>query len=224
MEFVTNIIAAEDEESSFVGESSCPLDEWSGIDAPGPDTPKLAVLHSVLTGDLLQSSLDLYEPVYVSENGTAVLRIADELFEKLITEGQAPETLIIACSDSRIDPAILTNAEPGELFSVRNVAALVPAYDADGHAHGTSAAIDYAVGVLKVKNIIVLGHALCGGMTLEMQAEIGPGLDGPGLIVLYEFGDDAVFDEPIAIVGLAQRAARIAKGVRDDDLDGLDGG
>ena len=84
MEFVTNIIAAEDEESSFVGESSCPLDEWSGIDAPGLDTPKLAVLHSVLTGDLLQSSLDLYEPVYVSENGTAVLRIADELFEKLL--------------------------------------------------------------------------------------------------------------------------------------------
>ena len=84
MEFVTNIVAAEDEESSFVGESSCPLDEWSGIDAPGLDTPKLAVLHSVLTGEVLQSALDLYEPVYVSENGTAVLRIADELFEKLI--------------------------------------------------------------------------------------------------------------------------------------------
>lgn len=87
-----------------------------------------------------------------------------ELFEKLITEGQAPETLFVACSDSRIDPAILTNAEPGDLFSVRNVAALVPYYDSDGHAHGTSAAIEYAVSTLKVKHIVVLGHALCGGM------------------------------------------------------------
>lgn len=87
-----------------------------------------------------------------------------ELFEKLVTEGQSPETLVIACSDSRIDPAILTQSKPGDLFSVRNVAAMVPAYDCDGHAHGTSAAIEYAVTALKVKHIIVLGHALCGGI------------------------------------------------------------
>jgi len=89
---------------------------------------------------------------------------SSDLFEKLITEGQAPEVLVIACSDSRLDPAILTNSAPGDIFSVRNIAAMVPAYDDDGHAHGTSAAIEYAVSVLKVKYIIVMGHALCGGV------------------------------------------------------------
>jgi carbonic anhydrase len=87
-----------------------------------------------------------------------------ELFEKLILEGQSPETLFIACSDSRIDPGIVTNAAPGDIFSIRNVAALVPAYKPDGKEHGTSAAIEYAVDVLKVKSIIVMGHALCGGI------------------------------------------------------------
>ena len=83
MEIVTNIVAAEEEEYSSVGESACPLDEWSGIDAPGLDTVKVATLHCLLTGDSLQLALDLYEPVYVAENETVVLRIADELLEKL---------------------------------------------------------------------------------------------------------------------------------------------
>lgn len=87
-----------------------------------------------------------------------------DLFEKLVTDGQSPEALVIACSDSRLDPAILTNAAPGDIFTVRNIAAMVPDFDEDGHAHGTSAAVEYAVGVLKVKHIIVLGHALCGGI------------------------------------------------------------
>jgi carbonic anhydrase len=87
-----------------------------------------------------------------------------ELFEKLILDGQSPETLFIACSDSRIDPGIVTSAAPGDIFSIRNVAALVPAYKPDGKEHGTSAAIEYAVDVLKVKSIIVMGHALCGGI------------------------------------------------------------
>jgi carbonic anhydrase len=87
-----------------------------------------------------------------------------ELFEKLILDGQSPETLFIACSDSRIDPGIVTNAAPGDIFSIRNVAALVPAYKPDGKEHGTSAAIEYAVDVLKVKSIVVMGHALCGGI------------------------------------------------------------
>ena len=83
MEFMTNIVAAEEDEYTAIGESSCPLDEWSGIEAPGLDTVKVAILHSLLTGDPLQMTLDLYEPVYVTESETVVLRIAEELLDKL---------------------------------------------------------------------------------------------------------------------------------------------
>ena len=83
MEFMTNIVAAEEDEYTAIGESSCPLDEWSGIEAPGLDTVKVAILHCLLTGDPLQMALDLYEPVYVSESETVVLRFAEELLEKL---------------------------------------------------------------------------------------------------------------------------------------------
>jgi hypothetical protein len=83
MDFMTNIVAAEEDEYTAIGESTCPLDEWSGIEAPGLDTVKVAILHCLLTGDPLQMALDLYEPVYVSESETLVLRIAEELLEKL---------------------------------------------------------------------------------------------------------------------------------------------
>jgi carbonic anhydrase len=88
------------------------------------------------------------------------------LFEELITKGQRPQTAIIACSDSRVDPAIITNAKPGDLFVIRNVANLVPPYEDEklGY-HGTSAALEFAVCGLGVKNIIVFGHSLCGGMS-----------------------------------------------------------
>ena len=85
MEFVTRIVAAEEEEYPDIGESANPLEEWSGIDASGLDTVKIATLHSMLTGDLLQDSLDLYEPIYVAESETIVLRIAAELLEILAT-------------------------------------------------------------------------------------------------------------------------------------------
>ena len=85
-------------------------------------------------------------------------------YETLAREGQAPETLVIACSDSRVDPSTVFGAAPGELFVVRNVAALVPPYQPDAGYHGTSAALEFAVRVLKVKRIVVLGHAQCGGV------------------------------------------------------------
>lgn len=86
------------------------------------------------------------------------------LFERLAARGQRPQTLIIACSDSRVDPSMIFDAGPGELFVVRNVANLVPPYTTPDHDHhGTSAAIEFAVRVLEVKEIVVLGHALCGG-------------------------------------------------------------
>ncbi|MBL0206833.1 MAG: hypothetical protein IPP84_02370 [Propionivibrio sp.] len=85
MEMMTNIVAAEEDEYSAVGESSNPLDEWSGIEAPGLDSIKIATLHSLLTSDPLQVALDRYEPVYVAENEILVLRLADEMLEKLAT-------------------------------------------------------------------------------------------------------------------------------------------
>lgn len=85
--------------------------------------------------------------------------------------GQAPKTLVIACSDSRVDPAILTGAEPGEIFVVRNVANLVPPFETTGQYHGVSSAIEFAVTGLKVQNLIVLGHRQCGGIQALMQSE-----------------------------------------------------
>jgi len=87
-----------------------------------------------------------------------------EPLRRLVDTGQRPEILVIACSDSRVDPAILTDAEPGDLFVVRNVANLVPPYVADGTSRGTSAAIEFAVRDLGVKHVIVLGHSRCGGI------------------------------------------------------------
>lgn len=96
---------------------------------------------------------------------------------QLVTEGQHPEILMIGCSDSRVDPALLTQAEPGELFVVRNVANLVPPYQPDGSYHGTSAAIEYAVRVLGVSHVIVLGHAQCGGIQGLIRLRTGQKTD-----------------------------------------------
>ncbi len=89
------------------------------------------------------------------------------LYQRLGT-GQSPKTLIIGCSDSRVDPAIITSASPGELFIVRNVANLVPPFEHGGGVHGISAAIEFAVVNLAVENIIILGHRQCGGIRALM--------------------------------------------------------
>lgn len=79
-------------------------------------------------------------------------------------EGQPAKTMMVACCDSRSDPAIVTDCDPGDLFIVRNVANLVPPCEEAGQYHGTSAALEYAVNSLEVENIIVMGHANCGGI------------------------------------------------------------
>ncbi len=93
-----------------------------------------------------------------------VLPTKTERFAELAT-GQSPHTLVIACADSRVDPSLLLQAEPGELFVVRNAGNIVPALDADGSSEdGTAASIEYAVAVLGVPHIVVLGHSGCGAM------------------------------------------------------------
>ncbi len=85
-------------------------------------------------------------------------------YESLAAEGQRPHTLVVACSDSRADPALIFDAAPGQLFVVRNVANLVPPYEPDAHLHGVSAALEFGVKVLEVSRIVVMGHAHCGGV------------------------------------------------------------
>lgn len=92
------------------------------------------------------------------------------IYHRLSSIGQTPKTLLIGCSDSRVDPAIMTGASPGELFVVRNVANLVPPCEpATVGFHGTSSAIEFAVMDLKVENVIILGHSQCGGIRALMQ-------------------------------------------------------
>jgi carbonic anhydrase len=88
------------------------------------------------------------------------------LMQSLATEGQRPEVMVVACSDSRVDPAILTCSQPGDLFIVRNVAAIVPPYDPKRTPQGTSSAIEFGVRGLEVRHVVVIGHAQCGGMRL----------------------------------------------------------
>jgi len=96
-------------------------------------------------------------------------REARDLFSRL-RDGQQPATMIIACADSRADPAMIFDAAPGELFTVRNVAALVPPYEEGGGLHGVSAALEFAVTALEVKQIVVMGHGGCGGIAASLAA------------------------------------------------------
>jgi carbonic anhydrase len=98
-------------------------------------------------------------------------------FRELSEKGQFPEVMVIGCCDSRVSPEVIFDASPGELFVVRNIANLVPPYQPDGNAHGVSAALEYAVQVLKVKHIVVLGHAQCGGIRafVDKTAPLSPG-------------------------------------------------
>jgi carbonic anhydrase len=90
-------------------------------------------------------------------------------FEELSRFGQNPRALVIACSDSRTDPQMVFNAVPGELFVIRNIANLVPPYEPDEHPHGVSSAIEFAVRALRVRAIVVMGHAMCGGIKALLE-------------------------------------------------------
>lgn len=100
-----------------------------------------------------------------------------ERLEKLALE-QSPEVAMVSCCDSRVDPGVLFDVEPGDIFVIRNVANLVPPFETKGDYHGTSAALEFAVTGLKVKQIIVLGHANCGGIRALMDNDSPVKSDG----------------------------------------------
>lgn len=91
------------------------------------------------------------------------------MFEGLADLGQQPRAMVVSCADSRVDPGMIFDAGPGELFVVRNVANLVPPYTPDSGYHGTSAALEFGVRVLEVTELLVMGHGLCGGVRAMLQ-------------------------------------------------------
>ncbi|CAN5201392.1 carbonic anhydrase [soil metagenome] len=121
-----------------------------------------------------------------------------------LRDGQTPGVMVIACSDSRVDPAQIFDTNPGEIFVVRNVAALVPPFETNPGYHGVSAALEFGVQVLNVGEIVVMGHGRCGGAHAALTQELknappGEGgfianwiemLDGAREKVVAEFGDD----------------------------------
>ncbi|MFK3779524.1 carbonic anhydrase [Agrobacterium sp. NPDC089420] len=97
-----------------------------------------------------------------------------ERYRTLAEAGQKPHTLVIACCDSRVAPETIFDCGPGELFVVRNIANMVPPCEPDTHLHGTSAALEYAVQVLNIRNIIVMGHGNCGGVKAALDPLLQP--------------------------------------------------
>ena len=90
---------------------------------------------------------------------------------KLADHGQQPETMMVACCDSRVDPSVILQCDPGELFVARNVANIVPPFETDPSQHGTSAALEYGICYLNVKHLIILGHSGCGGINARLNGE-----------------------------------------------------
>lgn len=97
-----------------------------------------------------------------------------------LAEGQSPKVMVIACSDSRVEPATIFGSRPGEIFVVRNVANLVPPFETGGGRHGVSAALEFAVTVLGVEEILVLGHGACGGVKAALAGNLRDAAPGEG--------------------------------------------
>ena len=120
------------------------------------------------------------------------------LFEELAARGQKPHTMVIACSDSRVDPTMIFNVGPGEFFVLRNVANLVPPYLPDAGFHGTSAALEFGVTVLQVDDLIVLGHAMCGGIKALLDPSLAsPDFVGPWMSIASRARDRVLACDPV---------------------------
>lgn len=95
----------------------------------------------------------------------------ESIMEYLSRHGQKPKIMVVACCDSRVDPALILQCDPGDLFVVRNVANIVPPYEKDEAHHGTSAALEFGIRFLKIKHLILLGHSQCGGIQTLLKKE-----------------------------------------------------
>jgi carbonic anhydrase len=131
-----------------------------------------------------------------------------------LAEGQSPKVMIIACSDSRVDPAQIFDVGPGEIFVVRNVANLVPPYEPDQNYHGVSAALEFAVTQLQVEEIIIMGHGSCGGCAAALTgqfngAELGEGGFIAHWIHMLDEARDKVLAEHSTLDGEAFRAMEL---------------
>ena len=135
-------------------------------------------------------------------------RTEESLYRDL-AQGQSPRTMVIACADSRVDPATIFAVAPGEMFVVRNVAALVPPYQPDSGYHGTSAALEFAVTGLGISDIVVLGHGLCGGIAASLGAADTPPpgqFIGPWVELLSPVRDRVLGDNSLTGPDARQRA------------------
>lgn len=137
------------------------------------------------------------------------------LYRDKLSHGQNPRFAVVACSDSRVDPAIVLQTEPGDIFAVRNVAALVPPCEEDGHYHGTSAALEFAVKGLGVDHVIIIGHAHCGGVAAMVHRQQGGDVGGSFIAawtdLLREARERALAADPgldgDALLGASERQA-----------------
>ena len=131
-----------------------------------------AMTRSTVTDALPERLLDGYRSFRSGRLATEQAR-----YRELAASGQAPEVMVIGCCDSRVSPEVIFDAKPGELFVTRNIANLVPPYTPDGAQRAVSAALEFAVQALKVKHIVVLGHAHCGGIRAyaEPSGPLSPG-------------------------------------------------
>lgn len=136
-----------------------------------------------------------------------------------LSEGQSPKVMVIACSDSRVDPAQIFDAAPGEMFVVRNIANLVPPFELDGGRHGVSAALEFAVTQLQVSEIVVMGHESCGGVGAAMTRRFADAAPGAGGFIAHwiDLLDEArdrivreLGDGPAAVRALELETVRVS--------------
>ena len=162
---------------------------------------------------------------------TGVWPAQAQRYAQLARRRQQPAAAVIACSDARIDPQTIFDAEPGDLFVIRTVAGLVPPYAPDGGCHGTSAALEYAVKILKVRRIVVLGHADCDGVHAMIhgplrnaQDFLGPWMDiaEPVMWPMPEQGAGERFEATIedAVLRLSLTNLRSFPWIRDAERSG----
>jgi len=119
-----------------------------------------------------------------------------EIFQDLVDKGQHPKTLLISCADSRVEPHLIMQNEPGEIFAVRNVGNLVPPHETSEGYHGVSSALEYAVKVLKVENIMIMGHAHCGAIQAAIDTEKNPDVLGTEFVHHWVDIAHEVFNNP----------------------------